>query len=101
MAKIPNVSVLSVNSVIDTGIKDDVFLPAFAISALATVKNTIFSVLHQYKPYLRLNCDINIYSGKSVLDVFLRVNLVFNLVDAVKYLFQILSEKLRNVIGKK
>lgn len=100
LTKIPKISVLSVNSIINTGIKDDVFLPVIAISAFATAKNTIFNVLHENKPYLKLNCDVNVYNGESVLDVFLRVKVVFNLVDAIKYLFQILSEKLINVIGK-
>lgn len=101
LTKIPKISVLSVKSIINTGIKDDVFLPVMAISAFATAKNTIFNVLHENKPYLKLNCDVNVYNGESILDIFLRVKAVFNLVDVVKYLFQILSEKLRNVIRKK
>lgn len=98
---VPKISVLSVNTIINTGIEDDIFLPIMTISAFTTAKNTIFNVLHENKPYLKLNCDVNVFSGKNLLDIFLRVKAVINIIDVIKYLFQILSEKLYNAIGKK
>ena len=101
LTKLPKISVLSVNGVVNTGIIDDIFVPVIAVSALSTVKNAVFRVLRENKPHLKLTCDINAYCGESILDVFLRVKVLFNLIDVIKYLFQILSEKLYNVIAKK
>lgn len=101
LIKLPKISVLSVNSLIKAGVYGDIFVPFIFISAFDAVKNSVFSAINANKPYLRLNCDINVYQDSDSFAAFLCVKTAINPVDVIIYIISIISEKLYHAIGKK
>lgn len=101
LKKIPKISLLSINGEARTGINDDFFLTVTAVSFFNCVKNIVFRIIHEKKPFLRLKYDINLFSYEKKSDSVLQIKAIFNLVDAIIYFFQILSEKLYDYFGQK
>lgn len=97
--KIKKISVLSVRVLTRVGFKDNFFIP-FYMNSLNFAENAVFKAFENAKPYLKIKNDLNLYQDKNVLDVFLRVNTVFNLVDIIRIFINILSEKISYAFGR-
>ena len=100
LTKSPKPSILSIKGVINVGTTDDLFVPAFTLACFDYVKTTFCKAIKEFKPYLKLNIDTDFFLETNIFDIAFKVNAVLNLVDIIQYLFKILSEKIKNVIGK-
>lgn len=100
MPKIKNINVLSVETILNIGINADAFASLALIFSLNVANIPVCAALNAYKPFLKLKNNINIYEDVNVLDAYLRLKTVFNLIDVIMIIVGILSEKIYNAIGK-
>ena len=65
--------------------------------SIAFISEYIMSFIERYyslkKPYLVIDCGFNVYDGKNKLNLFIRLNVVFNLIMIISSIIKIITEK--------
>ena len=85
---------IKLHTITEIGSSNSTMLP-FVISNLAGfIDNFSCWFLYNFKPYLDVNNKIFVFEGEDRLEVFCKLNAVFNLMMVVISLFKILMEKM-------
>lgn len=79
--------------VIESGSENNLITPV----SIAFISEYIMSFIERYysfkKPYLVIDCGFNVYDGKNKLNLFIRLNVVFNLIMIISSIIKIITEK--------
>lgn len=100
MPKFLKFNVLSINILSNVSLDYNAFVQLTAISAVETLKNSVFNVIQAIKPYIKIKNDVNLYDKPFDLEVFLRVKAVFNAIDLIAFFIGKIMEKIHYAIGK-
>ena len=97
---IKKIGILSINSKLSLGIKENVISVCSTVFALKMAETLLFNFIKTEKPFLKINNEINIFENTDIFNAELRLKTVLNLIDVLTILFNILTEKIYYAISK-